>query len=110
MVNEEQKKEMLKKLSIILESLKDCKNIKEVSEVTQIPTSTIQRYLSRTDYYEELVQYGFLSRENLDKLRDYTASWLGAAKIEGLQRGGKISQEKHGFNKSEGGKFRGSGR
>ena len=53
-VSDEQRKEILGKLSSILRAMKTCSSIKEVEEITGIPSSTIQRYLSREDYFKEL--------------------------------------------------------
>ncbi|MBQ8131061.1 MAG: hypothetical protein IJ193_01055 [Bacilli bacterium] len=110
MVSNAQKREMLEKLSTILREMQTCTNIPEISEKTGIPTSTIQRYLNRPDYFMELSDAGLLSRENVPKALEFTRDWLTTAKQNGLQKGGQTSQEKHGFSKGEGGHFKGSGR
>ena len=81
--------------------------IKEVEEITGIPSSTIQRYLSREDYFKELAGEGLLSPENVPKALKYTQDWLKTSKRAGLSRGGKTSQERYGFQKTEDGKFNG---
>ena len=107
MVSDEQRKEILGKLSNILRAMKTCSSIKEVEEITGIPSSTIQRYLSREDYFKELAGEGLLSPENVPKALKYTQDWLKTSKRAGLSRGGKTSQEKYGFQKTEDGKFNG---
>lgn len=107
MVSDEQRKEILGKLSNILRAMKTCSSIKEVEEMTGIPSSTIQRYLSREDYFKELAGEGLLSSENVPKALKYTQDWLKTSKRAGLSRGGKTSQERHGFQKTEDGKFNG---
>ncbi len=110
MVSESQRMEMLQKLSSILQEMKHCSNISEISEKTGIPTSTIQRYLNRPDYFMELSQVGLLSRENVTKAFLFTKDWLTTAKKEGLRKGGKTSQERHGFSKGSCGHFSGFSR
>lgn len=107
MESESQRIERLQKMSSVLKSMKDCSNIKEIEEKTGVPRSTIQRYLNRPDYYEDLVTDGYVKRENIENLMDYTKEWLNKSKHEGLKRGGTISQEKYGFSKGEDGKFNG---
>ena len=109
MVSNAQKLEMLQKLSTILREMKTCTNISEVSERTGIPTSTIQRYLNRPDYFQELSSNGLLKPENVPKALEFTKEWLVRAKQEGLKRGGETSQDRHGYAKGKGGHFKGSG-
>ncbi len=110
MVSRAQRIEILEKLSTILREMKTCSNINEISERTGIPTSTIQRYLNRPDYFQELSSNGLLKPEDVPKALEFTKEWLVKAKQEGLKKGGTTSQERHGYAKGEGGHFRGSGR
>lgn len=109
MVSNAQKIEMLEKLSRILREMKTCSNISEISERTGIPTSTIQRYLNRPDYFQELSSNGLLKPENVPKALEFTRDWLIQAKQAGLKKGGETSQDRHGYAKGEGGHFKGSG-
>lgn len=110
MVSEEQQKQILEKMSKILTAIKAYKSIPEVSEATGIPESTVQRYLNKQEYYVALAQNGILKTENLDKAIDYVSDWLKESKKAGLKKGGKISQEKYGFEKDDEGKFSGHSR
>ena len=110
MVSDGQRREILEKLSAILLAMKTCSSIKEVEEATGIPSSTIQRYLNREDYYHDLVGIGLLKPENVPKAIQYTKDWLQASKQAGLRRGGKTSQERHGYQKTKDGKFNGPSR
>ena len=110
LVSDAQRLEILQKMSLIISNIKTCNSIKELSDVTGIPSSTIQRYLNRKDYFEELAKEGILKKENVDVALDYTKGWLEKSKEEGVKRGGKSSQEKYSFKKDNEGKFRGSGR
>lgn len=107
MINDDQRREILGKLSAILRAMQTCKSIKEVEEVTGIPSSTIQRYLSREDYFHDLVGEKLLKPENLQKAIQYTKDWLQTSKQAGLKRGGKTSQDRHGYQKTKDGKFNG---
>ena len=107
MINAEQHLKMLEKLSNILKALPDSKNINEVSKKTNIPTSTIQRYLNREYLILTLTNYDRkLTTEILEKNRE----WLKNAKKEGNQKGGVISQAMYQFSKDESGKFNGNKR
>ena len=50
MNKKEQEIEMLKRLSLILKELQNSKTIRDISEKTGIPTSTIQKYLNKKEY------------------------------------------------------------
>lgn len=107
MINAELHLRMLEKMSQILEALPTSKNINEISQKTNIPTSTIQRYLSREDLILTLTNYDLkLTTEIMQKNKE----WLQRAKKEGTQKGGKISQEMYHFSKDESGKFNGNKR
>lgn len=106
-VSDEQRKEILGKMSKILRAMKTCSSIKEVEEQTGIPSSTIQRYLGREDYFRELAGAGLLSPNNVPKALEFTRDWLQTSKQAGNRRGGKTSQERHGYQKTNDGKFNG---
>lgn len=110
MVSDEQRKEILGKLSKILRAMKVCSSIKEVEEQTGIPSSTIQRYLGREDYFRELAGEGLLSPDNVPKALQFTRDWLQTSKQSGLRKGGLTSQERHGYQKTKDGKFNGGTR
>lgn len=110
MVSDSQRLEILHKMSLLISNIKNCNNIKELSEVTGIPSSTIQRYLSREDYFEELSKEGILKSDNVKVALNYTKSWLERSKKEGLKKGGLTSQERYGYSKNSEGKFNGNGR
>ena len=74
-------------------------NLKELSELLNISTSSLQRYL-----HDDSNKY--TSKEEYLKIRD----WLSNAKMVGLSTGGKNSQEKYGYFKDENGHFKGNGR
>lgn len=107
MINAEQHLRMLEKLSDILKALPNSKNINEVSKKTNIPTSTIQRYLNRKDLILELTNYDIkLTTEILEKIHE----WLKKAKKEGNQKGGVTSQTMYHYSKDKYGKFNGNKR
>lgn len=108
MISEKQRLERLQKFSKILVALPDCNSIGEISEVTNIPTSTIQRYLNDKKLYEEFfLEAGMIKEDNVDELFERIQSSLKEYKQNGLSKGGKKSQELHGYEKDENGKFRG---
>ncbi len=104
-VSDEQKINMLKKLSAILVALKDCQNIQEISNCTTIPTSTIQRYLNKKDLLLELVNY---DQDFCEEIFEQNQLWLKRANTLGKQKGGSTTQARYGFEKKEFGKFNGS--
>lgn len=108
MVSEEQRREMLRKMSLIIQSMKTSKSISEISEITGIPTSTVQRYLNRPDYFSELANEGIIKRENVPKAIEFTKQWLESSKKTGLKKGGQTSQERHGYQKTKDGRFSGN--
>ena len=107
MISDDQRKEILGKLSAILRAMQTCSSIKEVEEATGIPSSTIQRYLNREDYFHDLVGEQLLKPKKVTKAIQYTKDWLQTSKQAGLKRGGKTSQERHGYQKTKDGKFNG---
>ena len=110
MVNELQKIEILRKLMVILKELSTSKNIKEISEKTNIPTSTIQRYLNREDYFNELIKYNLMKQDDVEKIQVIVEKWLRQAKQNGLKDGGKKSQAMFGYAKADNGTFIGRGK
>lgn len=104
MTSEEQKITMIKKLKDILSVMSNTSSIKEISNLTKIPTSTIQRYLNRKDLLSELLNDETLCEEVFKNNQE----WLKNAKEEGLKRGGKNSQLNNDYTKDELGKFTGS--
>ena len=105
MVSNEQRIEMLRKLALILETMKSCESIAEISEKTSIPTSTVQRYLNRKDLLIELL--GNINTTN--EVFEQNQIWLKKAYASGHKKGGLVSQERHGYEKGETGRFSGSG-
>ena len=102
----EQEIKMLKNLSDILKLLPTTKSIKEISEKTGIPTSTIQRYLNSKELIIKLLEQEKI--ENYGKIFETIQTWLHQAKVEGNKKGGLISQEKHSYSKNETGQFNGN--
>lgn len=107
MTSNEQRIEILKRMSSILNSLQTCKNIREIKEKTGISSSTIQRYLNKKEYYMELLEEGLLKEKNIEIAMNYSKQWLNRAKREGLKNGGVSSQRKYGYTKNETGQFNG---
>ena len=105
--SKEQEIEMLKKLSEILKILSTTKSIKEISKLTNIPTSTIQRYLNNKDLILKLLN-SLEGTATYDQVAEQISVWLQQAKNEGHKKGGIISQEKYGYKKGEAGKFSGN--
>ena len=101
MMSKEQLYEKIKKIRLILMEINSCKNIKEISEKTNISRSSIQRYLND---YEFLLSNDLCTIDDCKKINN----WLKVAKNEGVSRGGKNSQAKHGYEKNEEGKFTGN--
>jgi hypothetical protein len=109
MLSIEQRLEILKKLSIILKELPNCNSIGEISKKTQIPKSTIQRYLNNKSIFIELFEEKSDFEYMKKALVAYEASqqFLFESKKSGLSKGGLKSQELHGYVKDESGKFHG---
>ena len=99
MLSEEQLRIKIERVKKELEAINMCKNIREISEMTGIPTSTIQRDLNNKNLIVSLT-----SEELFDSLQE----WLKIAKQFGTINGGKNSQELHGFEKDSEGHFKGS--
>ncbi len=110
MVSLEQKLEILKKLKQILRELPTSNNINEISKRIKIPTSTIQRYLNREDYFEELTEFKLMKPEEVEELKKVVVIWLRQAKEDGLKQGGKKSQAMFGYSKASDGTFIGRGK
>ena len=104
MVSKEQKIKMLNNLSEIIKVLPTSSNINEIHQQTGISTSTIQRYLNRKDLLLDLIGDDTICEEIFQVHQE----WLKSAKKEGLQKGGRVSQERYGYLKEEDGKFRGN--
>lgn len=107
MLSEDQRKEILKKMSIIFTMTKTCESIKEIEEITNIPSSTIQRYLNKEEYFKDLVSLGILQGEEVEKAINYTKDWLNRSKKRGTIKGGVSSQKRYGYKKDNNGKFNG---
>lgn len=107
MRSKEQEIEMLEKLSKILRELPTAKSIKDISQKTNIPTSTVQRYLNKKDLITEFLEVN-KSNENYEQINEEIKEKLSTYKSEGHRRGGQISQEKYGYSKGEAGKFTGN--
>lgn len=109
MLSEKQRLDRLKNFSKILVALPDCNSIGEISEVTEIPTSTIQRYLNDKRLYEEFFSEAGKVSEDIEvsEVFERIQNTLKEYKQNGLSKGGKKSQELHGYEKDENGKFKG---
>ncbi len=110
MIGETQKIEILQKLVQILKVLPETSNINDISNMTNIPTSTIQRYLNRDDYFKELIEYRLMSEEDVIITKEIVIKWLRQAKTNGLKKGGKKSQAMFGYAKADDGTFIGHGK
>lgn len=99
-MNYKQQQEKEIKIHKVIELYKkyknEIKNIKQLSNITSIPTSTLQRYLNN-----DISKY--ISKEEYDEIQ----KWLQNAKQEGLSRGGINSQLNNGYTKDEIGRFNG---
>lgn len=91
----EQRLEMLNKLSIILEQLPTSNSIRDISKKTNIPTSTIQNYLHNNKLISELLGIEIDSKEYKDFISTLQ-KWLSKAKKEGPIYGNKVLQERYG--------------
>lgn len=86
--------EKLEKIKRVLEYFdKHGGTIAEISEALGIPKSSVQRYLNEASNHIE---------------RRSISEYLKSNKHEGTKKGGKISQQRHGFSKDELGHFKGS--
>lgn len=105
-LSEEQRIDMLNNFKKILLSIQGgAKNISDVSKDTDIPKSTIQRWLKRDDFYLDV--YGLNDCiGNLPTQQD-VENWLQNAKSVGNKKGGLTSQEIYGYSKNSLGKFSG---
>ena len=104
----EQEKTRLTQIKNILEQLKKTTSINEISKITGISSSTIQRRLNDNEFINR-----FLEENNINTpFEDYQSqikNWLKQAKTEGNKKGGITSQQRHSYDKDEFGKFLGSG-
>ena len=105
MVSEEQRIAIEKDIRQIYETIKanfeSINSKKELEEITGINHKKIEYYLK--DYVAR--SYGILESDVL-----LGRAWLLKNKVKGLSNGGKISQERHGFEKDDKGHFKGSGK
>lgn len=108
MKSREQELAMLNKVKLILSLYQNTSSIREISEQTNIPTSTIQRYLNNEELIREVLTIT-KSKESYEELSLKIKEWLKKSKAEGHKRGGVNSQNLHSFSKDEEGKFLGSG-
>ena len=99
MISKGQEIERLNKVKDIISKLRDCISIKEISIKTNIPTSTIQRYLNNT----KLLKESGLHDEDINNIN----TWLRNAKRIGLSKGGKNSQEKYTYDRDNFGHYNG---
>ena len=101
MLSRKQEIERLNKIANIMLVMEHTNNISEISRLTGISTSSIQRYLNN---YELLREAG-LKDEDILNIKE----WLSNAKRNGLSRGGKTSQKKYGdsYSRLNDGKFSG---
>ena len=87
------------KIKRAIDNFNKVSSLKELSNLINISTSSLQRYLK-----EDSVNY--TDRKTYDKIQE----WLKESKRNGNQLGGKVSHERYGFSKDQGGHFKGSGR
>lgn len=99
MLSNEQVIERMKKVRSILDELNNSSSIKEISEKTKIPTSTIQRYLNNNKLLKECG----LTDNDIANIN----TWLSNSKKSGLSKGGKNSQEKYTYNRDNSGHYTG---
>ena len=101
MLSRVQEIERLNKIANIMLVMEHTNNINEISKLTGISTSSIQRYLND----DELLKEAGLENEDIANIKQ----WLKNAKRDGLSRGGKISQKKYGdsYSRLNDGKFSG---
>lgn len=98
MISKEQEFAMLERLKLIIGNFQKYNNITELSKDIGISTSTIQRDLNKKKEIVELIgEEGYYVVE----------AWLLKAKLDGLSKGGKNSQEKYNYDKDEVGHYRG---
>lgn len=86
MNKKEQEIEMLKRLSLILKELQNSKTIRDISEKTGIPTSTIQKYLNKKEYIEKFLETT-KSTKTYEEVSENIKAWLVQAKLEGPIKG-----------------------
>lgn len=111
MLSNEQRLERLKKLSNILKVLPECSSIGAISNKTNIPTSTIQRYLNNKEIFLELYLEEEKTTQNFKAGEEaflHAQKFLLESKKAGLSKGGTKSQELYGYEKNSDGKFKGS--
>ena len=99
MISKAQQIERLNKVKEIISLLPQCNTIGEINQITNIPTSTIQRHLNN----QELLKECNLKQEEIDGIK----AWLKNAKRNGLSQGGKTSQEKYNYERDEKGHYTG---
>ncbi len=102
-MNYKQQEEKAVKIKYVLEEFRKYKNeiinLKELSNLTSISTSSLQRYLK-----EDMLRY--VSKEEYQEIE----LWLQNAKKDGLSRGGTNSQINNSYTKDEIGRFNGNKR
>lgn len=99
MLSDKQYIEILNRIKKEIENISSCSSIKELSELTNIPRSTIQRDLNNRE-----IILSIADEETYEKIK----IWLDSSKKRGLSEGGKNSQANHGYSKDEKGHFKGS--
>ena len=95
---EQKEKNIMKTLETYKKYRNELENIKDLSKITGIHNNTIQRYLHDPKFLDSLN----------DEEREYLDNWLITSKKNGNKKGGKISQELHGYSKDIKGHFKGT--
>lgn len=98
MIGNNQLEEIVKRVKKELDVMVECSSIKEISEKTNIPRSTVQRDLNNKDLIVSLS-----NEEVYEKIQE----WLKKSKELGLSKGGTTSQNKYTYERDELGHFKG---
>lgn len=109
MRSRDQELKMLKNTALILSLLPFTSSIGEISERTDIKSSTIQRYLNNEDLIKRVLEIT-KSSESYEDISVRIKEWLSNSKKNGNQRGGLKSQSLYSFSKDNEGRFLGSGK
>ena len=99
MLNKNQYIEILNRIKKEIENINKANSIGELSKLTNIPRSTIQRDLNKRDIIVSIAGV---------ETFEFIQEWLESSKKRGLSQGGKNSQANHGYIKDEKGHFKGS--
>lgn len=91
----EQRLEMLDKLSMILSNFPESYSIRDISNKTGIPQTTVYTYLHNDKLICDL--FGFdANSDEYKEFRELIQKWLDKAKKEGPSKGNEILWERYG--------------